>query len=452
MSNPTPDTPRPSLSTFDAVMIIVGIVIGGGIYALPSAIAGLTGTLDWMLIAWACGALLTLIGALCYAEMASAFPDAGGDYHFLTRAFGRDLSFFYGWARVTVILPGACVMLALLCGDYLSRVLNLGPYSTAIYACSIIVLLTAVNVAGLKESSRTQNVLTGLEIAGLLLVVLAGLLVTGPASAPPPADSLSTVPAMFGLALVFVLFTYGGWSEAAYISAEVRGGQRAILKVLVISIALLTAVYLVFVLALVKGLGFDGLKASKAVGADVMRAAFGTFGEKLIGAIVALAALTSINATIIVGARNSYALGRDWPLLKFMGRWDSARSVPRAALLTQGAIALALIGVAMLEKGGVKTMVEFTAPVFWTFLFLVGVAVFLLHNKPFVGERFEVPLYPLTPLVFCASCAWLAYSSTTYAASKNAVHISLAVMAVGLVVLVLLEIAERGRRSAVSRP
>lgn len=107
MSNPTPDTPRPSLSTFDAVMIIVGIVIGGGIYALPSAIAGLTGTLDWMLIAWACGALLTLIGALCYAEMASAFPDAGGDYHFLTRAFGRDLSFFYGWARVTVILPGA---------------------------------------------------------------------------------------------------------------------------------------------------------------------------------------------------------------------------------------------------------------------------------------------------------------------------------------------------------
>jgi amino acid transporter len=415
MSNPTPDTPRPSLSTFDAVMIIVGIVIGGGIYALPSAIAGLTGTLDWMLIAWACGALLTLIGALCYAEMASAFPDAGGDYHFLTRAFGRDLSFFYGWARVTVILPGACVMLALLCGDYLSRVLNLGPYSTAIYACSIIVLLTAVNVAGLKESSRTQNVLTGLEIAGLLLVVLAGLLVTGPASAPPPADSLSTVPAMFGLALVFVLFTYGGWSEAAYISAEVRGGQRAILKVLVISIALLTAVYLVFVLALVKGLGFDGLKASKAVGADVMRAAFGTFGEKLIGAIVALAALTSINATIIVGARNSYALGRDWPLLKFMGRWDSVRSVPRAALLTQGAIALALIGVAMLEKGGVKTMVEFTAPVFWGFVLLVGVALIVLRRRePDLHRPFRVPLYPWLPLAFIGVTGWMLWSSLVY--------------------------------------
>jgi len=100
------DAPRPALSVFDAVMIIVGIVIGGGIFALPPAIAGLTGSFDWMLIAWGVGAALTLVGALCYAEMASTFPHAGGDYHFLTRAFGRDLSFFFGWARVTVILTG----------------------------------------------------------------------------------------------------------------------------------------------------------------------------------------------------------------------------------------------------------------------------------------------------------------------------------------------------------
>jgi amino acid transporter len=437
MQIPSSDQPKPALSTFDAVMIIVGIVIGGGIFALPPAIAGLTGSLDWMLIAWGAGAALTLVGALCYAEMAAAFPHAGGDYHFLTRAFGRDLSFFFGWARVTVILTGSIAMLGFVCGDYLTRVLDLGPYSSAIYAAVIIVALTAVNVAGLKESARTQNVLTAVEVSGLLLVVLAGLMVTAPesaaaASAAPAASS--GLPAMFGLALVFVLFTFGGWNEAAYISAEVKGGQRAILKVLVISIVILTAIYLVFVLALVKGLGFDGLKASKAVGADIMRAAFGPVGEKLIGAMVAVAALTSINATMIVGARNNFALGQDWPLLSFMSRWHGQRNAPVIALLVQGAIALLLVAVAAVEKGGVKTMVEFTAPVFWGFLVLVGIGFFVLRFKyAHVARPFKVPLYPILPIAFIATCGYLFYSSVTYAQSQNAVQISFYVMGVGLI-------------------
>jgi amino acid transporter len=441
MQIPSSDQPKPALSTFDAVMIIVGIVIGGGIFALPPAIAGLTGSLDWMLIAWGAGAALTLVGALCYAEMAAAFPHAGGDYHFLTRAFGRDLSFFFGWARVTVILTGSIAMLGFVCGDYLTRVLDLGPYSSAIYAAVIIVALTAVNVAGLKESARTQNVLTAVEVSGLLLVVLAGLMVTAPesaaaASAAPAASS--GLPAMFGLALVFVLFTFGGWNEAAYISAEVKGGQRAILKVLVISIVILTAIYLVFVLALVKGLGFDGLKASKAVGADIMRAAFGPIGEKIIGAMVAVAALTSINATMIVGARNNFALGQDWPLLSFMSRWHGQRNAPVIALLVQSAIALLLVAVAAVEKGGVKTMVEFTAPVFWGFLVLVGIGFFVLRfTYAHVPRPFKVPLYPILPIAFIATCGYLFYSSVTYAQSQNAVQVSFYVMAVGLVAWVV---------------
>jgi amino acid transporter len=441
MQIPSSDQPKPALSTFDAVMIIVGIVIGGGIFALPPAIAGLTGSLDWMLLAWGAGALLTLVGALCYAEMAAAFPHAGGDYHFLTRAFGRDVSFFFGWARVTVILTGSIAMLGFVCGDYLTRVLDLGPYSSAIYAALIIIALTAVNLAGLKESARTQNVLTAVEVTGLLLVVLAGLMVTAPAAATPaaaPAAASSGLPAMFGLALVFVLFTFGGWNEAAYISAEVKGGQRAILKVLVISIAILTAIYLVFVLALVKGLGFDGLKASEAVGADIMRAAFGPIGEKIIGAMVAVAALTSINATMIVGARNNFALGQDWPLLSFMSRWHGQRNAPVIALLVQSAIALLLVAVAAVEKGGVKTMVEFTAPVFWGFLVLVGIGFFVLRfTYAHVPRPFKVPLYPILPIAFIATCGYLFYSSVTYAQSQNAVQVSFYVMAVGLVAWVV---------------
>jgi amino acid transporter len=417
---------------FDAVMIIVGIVIGGGIFALPPAIAGLTGSFDWMLAAWVGGALLSLVGALCYAEMATSFPNAGGDYHFLTRAYGRDLSFFFGWARVTVILTGSIALLSYVCGDYLTRVYSLGTYSSAIYAALVVIVLTALNLFGLRESARAQNLLTVIEVGGLVLVVVAGFVADGPGPATPGASS--GMPAMFGLALVFVLFTFGGWNEAAYISAEVRGGRRAILTVLVISMCTLAAIYLLVVLALVHGLGFEGLKASKAVGADVMKVAFGPSGEKLIGSMVTISALTSINATMLVGARNNYALGRDWPLLAFMSRWQGARNVPVMALLVQAAIAFGLVVIAAFEQGGVRTLVEFTAPVFWFFLTLVGIGLFVLRQRyPQVPRPFQVPLYPILPLAFIVTCAYLFYSSVTYAQSQNAIQVSFWVMGVGVV-------------------
>jgi len=445
-ANETAAAPRPHLSTLDAVMIIVGIVIGGGIFALPPAIAGLAGTPGWMWAAWAGGALLSLAGALCYAEMASSFPHAGGDYHFLTRAYGRDVSFFFGWARATVILTGSIAMLAFVCGDYLSRLVPLGTYSSAIHATLVVAALTAVNLFGLRESARTQNLLTTLEVGGVVLVIFAGLLATGPAAVPaaPAADASGGVPAMFGLALVFVLFTYGGWNEAAYISAEVRGGQRAILRVLVISIAVLTLVYGLFVYALVHALGFAGLQASQAVGADVLKAALGPAGEAFIAAAVAIAALTSINATMIVGARNNYALAHDWPILAFMRRWHGPRNTPVVAVLVQSGIALLLVAFAAVEKGGVKTMVEFTAPVFWGFLVLVGVGLFVLRRRyPGVARPFRVPLYPFLPLAFVATCAYLFYSSVTYAQSQGAVRISFYVMGAGLAAWVIARLRAR---------
>ncbi|MDH5208619.1 MAG: amino acid permease, partial [Burkholderiaceae bacterium] len=254
-SERTSGAPRPVLSVFDAVMIITGIVIGGGIFAFPPLVAGMTGSVQWMYGAWIFGAVLALIGALCYAELSTSLPNAGGDYHFLSRAYGKDVSFFFAWARVTVITTGAIALLAFVFGDYMSRVLPLGTHSSAIYAALVVVALTAVNVAGLRESTRTQNTMSVLLVAGMLVVVAAGLL--APASggpAAPPAGS--QVPALFGTSLLFVLFTYSGWNEAAYISAEVKGGPRSIVKVLFVSLALVTAIYLLFVTALLSGLGF----------------------------------------------------------------------------------------------------------------------------------------------------------------------------------------------------
>ncbi len=426
--------PKPALSVFDAVMVTTGIVIGSGIFAFPQLVAAMTGSLGWMYAAWLIGAALCLIGALCYAELAAAFPHAGGDYHFLTLAYGRDVSFFFGWARVTVITTGSMALGGYVFGDYMSGTFfSFGAHSSALYAALVIVLLTAVNIAGLRQSARTQNVMTALLVLGMLGVAFASLL--GPAH--PLANSAAAgaaVPPLLATALLFVLFTYGGWNEAAYISAEVKGGRRVILAVLVLALALITVVYLAFVWALVNGLGFDGLKASKVPGADVMRAAFGPAGEKLLGGVAALAALTTINATMIVGARTNYALGRDWPIVAFMSTWDGGRNAPVKAFLVQGAIALALVALAAFEKSGVAAMVDFTAPVFWFFFMLTGIALIVLRfRRPNAQRPFLVPLYPIVPILFIANCAWLFWSSVSFAQSQKAVSVAFYVMGAGFV-------------------
>ena len=439
--------PRPELSVFDGVMIITGVVIGGGIFSLPPLVAGITGSVEWMYGAWVLGAVLALVGALCYAELATAFPSAGGDYHFLTRAYGKDVSFFFAWARVMVITTGSIALLAYVFGDYMTRVLQLGSQSSTIYAVAIIVVLTAVNVAGLKQSARTQNVMSVLLVLGMLLVVAAGFIAPAPAAAAPSAAATPvSAPALaaFGTALLFVLFTFGGWNEAAYISAEVKGGARSIVKVLVLALGLITVVYLLFVAALLTGLGFEGLTASKAAAADVAERAFGALGEKMIGAVAALAALTSINATMIVSARTNYSLGADWPLFGFMNRWNSERAAPVTAFVVTGILSLALVLMAALNQGGVKFMVEFTAPVFWFFFLLTGIGLFVLRFRfPRVARPYQVPMYPVLPIVFVLTCTFLLYKSLEWALVNKAVQIALYVMAAGLVVWVVARLTRR---------
>jgi amino acid transporter len=245
---------------------------------------------------------------------------------------------------------------------------------------------------------------------------------------------------MMGLAMVFVLLTFGGWNESAYISAELKGSLDTIVRVIVFSLLIISIIYLLVNMALINGLGLKQLANSKAASADLLGLAFGPIGEKLLGIFVAVAALTSINATMIVGARTNFAMGEDWHGLRKMAHWESSRGTPRFAFLVQGVICLALIGFGALQSDGFETMVEFTAPVFWSFLFLVGVSLFILRAKDQRARVFSVPLYPITPLIFCMASAYLAYSSFSYAHSKGAVLISLYVMLVGLVALLILRL------------
>lgn len=428
--------PARTLSTFGAIAIIVGIVIGAGIFKTPAMVAGVTGDVGWMIVAWALGGVISLAGALCYAELATTYPHAGGDYHFIAQAFGKHISFLYAWAKAAVINTGSIALLAFVFGDYMSKAFPLGTHSSAIWAVGIVVAMTIVNLIGIHAASWVQSLLTIVEVTGLVCVAVAGFVVAPDAPASPALFSSTPSLGMFGLAMVFVLLTYGGWNEAAYISAEVKGGRRAIVPVIVISILILTVVYVLVNIAVVSGLGLGGLAGSQAVAADLMGRAFGPWGERVLGLFVAISALTSINATMIVGARTNYALGRDWRALRMLGNWHADRGSPVAAYCVQSGLSLILVVFGIWQTDGFEVMVEFTAPVFWFFLFLVGLSLFVLRVKDPATERpFKVPLYPLTPVLFCLTCAYLTYSSVTYAASKNAVHISLIVMGIGVVAL-----------------
>jgi amino acid transporter len=214
--------------------------------------------------------------------------------------------------------------------------------------------------------------------------------------------------------------------------------------VIVASMAALTAIYLLVNLALLMGLGLKGLASSKTAASDLLGLAFGPWAHKALGLFVAIAALTSINATMIVGARTNFAVGRDWNALRQLGQWQLQVGSPRKALWMQAIISIALILLGTQEADGFSAMVEFTAPVFWGFLFLVGLSVIWLRQTDGQTDRpFKVPLYPLLPLIFCGACAWLTYSSITYAISQKAIHVSMWLIASGVLALLLLRWRER---------
>lgn len=432
--------PRASLSLADAVAMIVGLIVGAGIFGTPSIVAGAVESEALLVTVWVAGGIFSIIGALCYAELATAFPSAGGEYHFLQKAFGRQLAFLYGWARMTVIVAGSISVFAYLFGDYMSRIVNLGANSSAIWAALVVGGLTLVNYAGIREAKATQNLFTVLEVSGLLLIVVSGLILA-PAVVPPVAAAAGAgqpwyMGAGIGSAMVFVLFTYGGWNDAAYISAEVKDREKNMARALLCSIGIVTLLYVLVNLAYLKGLGYGAMARSDAVAADLLKNVLGPAGEKLISFMIAIAAFTSVNGSIIVGARSNYALGRDWSLFGFLGRWDEKSGSPRNAIVVQGVIALALVAFGAFNNTGFKGLVEYSLPVFWGFFMLVGVALFVLRAKePDAPRPFRVPGYPVVPAIFVLMCGYLLWSSLTYH-GKHA-FVGLGVLAVGAVVMLV---------------
>lgn len=435
---PRPEgSPTRTLRVIDVVALTVGLVVGAGIFKAPAVVAANAGSDASVMLAWLLGGLVSFLGALCYAELAATYPHAGGEYHFLNRAYGRHVGFLFAWSRLAVLQTGSIALLAFVAGDYLGALFPNAPGAPAFYAAAAVIVLTALNVLGLALATWTQNVLAGVTVGGLLFIVAAGLLWAAPAESSiavtaPPLPAASA----FGLAMVFVLLTYGGWNEAVYVSAELSEVERNMAKVLMISIGLVTALYLLVNASYLRVLGIDGLSGSEVVMADVMRLMFGDTGARVVSALIVLAVLASMNVTILTGARTNYALARDFPLFRALGHWHGGTNAPVNALLVQGLIALLLVIVGSFGRSGFEAMVTYISPVFWLFFLLTISALFVLRvREPEQRRPFRVPFYPLTPLVFVATCGYMLYSSLAYAGASALLGVALLAAGVPLLLV-----------------
>ena len=457
MTAPSDEAPstslRPSLHLTDAVAIIVGIVVGVSIFKVPPIIFGHAGTPAMGLALWAFGGLLSVIGACCYAELATTYPHSGGDYHYLTVAFGRGVGFLFGWAQLAVILTSSVGQMAYVFADYAAEIFPLGPEGSLATAIAVVGILTAVNLLGVSSGKWTQNILTLAKIAGLLAIITAGfyLAFAAVSGADSPSaiatDSDAPMSPAIGLAMVFVLYAFGGWNDSAFVAAEVHDPHRNIPRALWWGLGLITSLYLLVNLAYLAGLGFAGLRASSAPAADLLERATGIQGKVAMSLLVMVSAAGAINGMILTGARVYARLGEDHALFAWLGKWNHRLGTPSRSLIAQAVVACTMIllvgsqaGRDLIDRcvrpvwrdglpwdeyfGGFETLVAGTAPVFWAFFLSTGIAFFVLRWKePHVKRPFRVPFFPITPLVFCAMCGYMLYSSLAYARGLSAIGI-----------------------------
>ncbi|CAB3635484.1 Serine/threonine exchanger SteT [Achromobacter mucicolens] len=431
------------LSVMDATMVLVGVVIGIGIFGFPPLVAQHAHSEAVYIGLWCAGGLVMLVGALCYAELGSAYPGAGGEYLYLTRAWGRRVGLMFAWARCSVIQTGAIAVVAFIYGDYAQRLLPLGSLGPAVHAAISVVVLTGLNMIGTRYSKRLQWVFTVLTLIALAAVLIASLTASGGESvtAASPAPLSGNTAGLLGMGMVFVLLTYGGWNEAAYLSGELRDPARNMSRVLLIGTAVVTGAYVLTNIALLEIFGLQGLRDTPALGAEVMQLAAGPYAAALLSLTICATALSTINGTIITGARVYYALGRDVPRLQALAGWSARNETPVSALVVQGVITLALVALGAFSQNSVQTMVAYTAPVFWLFMMLVAASVWRLRRlDPDRPRPFRVPLFPLPPLLLALTCAGLVVSSAMYAGAGAL--IGLAVLAAGAPLMRLLKPAQ----------
>jgi basic amino acid/polyamine antiporter, APA family len=463
---------RAQLGLWDAISIIVGIVIGASIFKIPWLIFSNTSDPWTGLAVWVFGGFLALVGAFCYAELATTYPRSGGDYVYLTRAFGPWCGFLFGWAQLTVVLTASIGAMAYVFADFATKIYRLedpfemGLPSEFLYATLAVLLLSLLNIIGVTLGKLAQNLLTFAKVLGLIGILVAGFgwaesLPTEWQLGVPVADPSrwSLGDGTFGwgaLAIILVLYAYGGWNDAAFVAAEVRNPRKNIPLALLLGVGLITVIYVLVNAAYLMGLGFDAARQPSLLPALLLEKPLGERGGQAISVLVMISALGAANGLIFAGARVYATLGNDHPLLSWLGHWRPGHGAPILALLVQALItlgmiyafgtsqgqayvndALALIGneprEAWTADRAFDELVAHSAPVFWIFFLATGFSLFTLRTKDAHLERpFPVPLYPILPFIFCSMCIYMLYQSILYVEKRALLAIALVLLGLPL--------------------
>ena len=413
----TQNSPKRQLTLFDCVSIIMGIVIGAGIYETSPLIAqNLPGTFSLMCF-WVLGGLISIIGAMCYAELATTYPKEGGDYVYLCKAYGQKTGFMFAWTEFWLIRPANIGALAYIFARYAveSVPLGLGHYDFMAYASASVMVLTIANVFGVSSGKWTQNILTVVKVSGLVLIIIAGLIWIVPVN-EFTHSSAGPVESNFYLAMILMLFTYGGWSNLAYVAAEIKNPEKNILRALILGTGLVTIIYILVNLSFICALGYVGVIDSASVAADVMQIKIGVWGGIVISVLICITCLANINGMIFTGARIYYAVGMGDSLCRWLGDWSSEHDAPVRALVLQALVTLLFVFGMGFDSDSFKRLVVFSAPLHWFFLLLVSISLFVLRYKDGGANRiYKVHLYPYIPLIFCLTTVFMLYASLSYA-------------------------------------
>jgi len=427
------------LGPFSATMVVIGGIIGSGIFLNPSIVAQRVGTPELTLGAWVLGGLIAAAGAFCYAELGHRRPRAGGQYVYLRDTFGPLTAFLYGWALLLVISTGATAAVAVTFARYAAPFLGLTDAATKPLAIGAIAALTAVNYVGVKPGAVTQNVFTVLKLAALAALIVLGLFVapsfiaaggvgasTGlapalvggvaPLLAPvlPSPEGLGPIVVAVGIALVPILFAYGGWQQSNFVAEEMVDAERVLPLALLMGTAAVILVYVLANVAYVRVLGVGGLAASSAPAADVMGAALGPAGRRLISAGIAASTFGFLNLVILVSPRVYQAMAADGVFFPAMARLHPRYRTPTIAIVFQGAWATLLV-----LSGTYGQLLDYVVFGDWIFFGLSVATLFVYRRREGAPERFRTPFYPVLPALFVLAALYVVASSVA-SNSKNA--------------------------------
>jgi len=409
------DAPKRHLGVAHATILALGMIMTTDTLKTAPTVALNIG--GWHFYGmWVLGGLLSMIGAMGYVEMATAFPDPGGDYNFLSKAYGRQIGLLFAWSRFSIMHTGWIALMAFMFADYAGAVIPMNPVGHTLFALATVAALLSLNLMDVRTGFITQAGLVGLVTLGFASVVAAaiklGLDGGLPAAVIAPTPAAAPSLKQMSVALIYIFLAYGGWSDAATLSAEVRSDRRGMLVTIIGSLLVLMAIYIALNGAMLAGLGLPGLAQSTAPAADLMGRAFGEAGKTLIVVVVGVSAVASINSTLIVGARTTYAATRDVPALTAIGRWDGGRGVPARAVLAEGGFAMVLVIVGAFASSGFSAMVNYMTPVYWLFMMASMGAVMVLRRRfPNAPRPVRTPFYPLFPVSFLLISAYMFVSS-----------------------------------------